>query len=204
MDGDRSRSGDRGESTVRPLRFPSEQTDQQRDRDRASSGRDQQPRPDRGGPPTQSRVRQVDAPDGGRSGGGGRDAGTLGFGSRQDDRREAGGGSGGPRDGRGRDGGRRDSGGPGTRVRVVEVREFDDCEDIGRAYRSGHPVIFDLGNVDTSVGRRVLDFVSGMTFGLHGSLDRAGNKAFLLVPDGVVVPEDEHRRLAELGFRSRA
>lgn len=89
-----------------------------------------------------------------------------------------------------------------VRVRVLDVHDFEDCEDIGRTYQEGQPVLFDLGGVETGVGRRVLDFVSGVTFALEGSLTRVGPRAFLLVPEGVTLPERERRRLADLGFRT--
>ena len=87
-----------------------------------------------------------------------------------------------------------------VRVTVIEVRDFDDCEQIGARYRAGHPVLFDLLGVDTATGRRVLDFVSGVTFALRGRLSKVGTRAFLLVPDGVEVPPEERRRLAGLGY----
>lgn len=89
-----------------------------------------------------------------------------------------------------------------TRTAVVDVASFDDCERIGTRYRSGNPVVFDLSEVDRDLGRRVLDFVSGVTFALRGSLTKVGSRAFLLVPDGVEISAEDRRRLESLGFRS--
>lgn len=89
-------------------------------------------------------------------------------------------------------------------VVVVGVREFDDSERIGRMYRDGHPVLFDLSEVGRPLARRVLDFVAGMTYALEGRLTPAGTLAFLLVPAGVEVPRAERRRLASLGYGSDA
>lgn len=87
------------------------------------------------------------------------------------------------------------------RVATVEVRQFEDVEGVGARYRTGQPVVFDASTADAATARRVLDFVSGMTYALHGKLDKVGGKAFLLVPDGTRVPETELRRLASLGYR---
>lgn len=92
------------------------------------------------------------------------------------------------------------NGGEVAAVTIVEVRDFDDAEQIGASYRSGHPVLFDLGRVDTKTGRRVLDFVSGVTYALRGRLSSAGGRAFLLVPAGAELTSEERRRLAELGY----
>lgn len=89
-------------------------------------------------------------------------------------------------------------------VVVVGVRRFDDSERIGATYRDGHPVLFDLSEVDRKVARRVLDFVAGMTYALGGRLTSAGSLAFLLVPAGVDVSRAEQRRLASLGYGSDA
>lgn len=90
---------------------------------------------------------------------------------------------------------------PSARAAVVEVDAFEDVESVGARYRTGQPVVLDAGGSDAATARRVLDFVSGMTYVSRGSLTKVGGRAFLLVPDGVRVPEDEQRRLAGLGYR---
>lgn len=87
-----------------------------------------------------------------------------------------------------------------VRVSIVEVSGFEDCELIGSRYRGGQPVVFDLSQVDQATARRVLDFVSGTTYALRGRLRRAGERAFLLLPDGAHLPPEEARRLAAMGY----
>ena len=88
----------------------------------------------------------------------------------------------------------------GDRVSVVQVRVFDDVEAIGSRYRQRQPVLFDVSGCSREVGRRAVDFVSGLTYASHGSLRRTAPRAFLLVPDGVDIPLDERRRLSQLGY----
>jgi cell division inhibitor SepF len=83
----------------------------------------------------------------------------------------------------------------------VEIQGFEDVEGVGARYRTGQPVVFDAAATDAATARRVLDFVAGMTYALHGKLDKVGGKAFLLVPDGVRISETELRRLAAAGYR---
>lgn len=92
-----------------------------------------------------------------------------------------------------------DTGAP-VRVAVVHVEVFEDVETIGSRYRAGNPVLFDLRAADGDIARRVLDFVSGVTYALRGGLSKAGGRSFLLVPDGVEVPRDERDRLADMGY----
>jgi cell division inhibitor SepF len=88
-----------------------------------------------------------------------------------------------------------------SRAAIIDVEVFEDVEAIGARYRTGQPVLFDVSRAGTQTGRRVVDFVSGLTFALRGRLTRVGNRAFLLVPDGVELSSDEQHRLGELGYR---
>jgi cell division inhibitor SepF len=88
-----------------------------------------------------------------------------------------------------------------TRVAIVEIQEFEDVEGVGARYRTGQPVVFDASAADAATARRVLDFVAGMTYALHGKLDKVGGKAFLLVPDGTRISDAELRRLSAAGYR---
>lgn len=91
--------------------------------------------------------------------------------------------------------------GPATRAAVIRVDTFDDVEAVGARYRTGQPVLFDVTGADRPTGRRVVDFVSGLTYALRGRLTKVGTWAFLLLPDGVELPAEERRRLTDLGYR---
>lgn len=93
---------------------------------------------------------------------------------------------------------------PVAPVAVVEIAEFDDVEAVAARFRSGQPVVFDLVEADRSDARRVVDFVSGLTYALDGSLTKVGTRAFLLVPEGLELADDERSRLGTLGYRPPA
>ena len=88
-----------------------------------------------------------------------------------------------------------------ARAAVVEIHVFDDVEEIGSRYRTGQPVLFDTAGAASEIARRVVDFVSGLTYASHGRLAKVGRRAFLLVPDGVDLPVEERQRLGDLGYR---
>ena len=88
-----------------------------------------------------------------------------------------------------------------ARVALVDVERFDDVESIGSRFRTGQPVLFDIVAGDRTSGQRVVDFVSGLPYASRGRLTKVGSRAFLLVPDGVEISEDEQRRLRGLGYR---
>lgn len=86
------------------------------------------------------------------------------------------------------------------RATVVAVNAFDDVEQVGARFRGGQPVVLDLTAIDKALARRVLDFVSGLTYALRGRLVPAGQRSFLLVPDGVGLSNEDRRRLEGLGY----
>lgn len=88
-----------------------------------------------------------------------------------------------------------------ARAALVEVEGFEDVESIGSRYRAGQPVLFDIRPGDRASAQRVVDFVSGLTYASHGRLTKVGARAFLLIPEGVWLSEDEQRRLRGLGYR---
>lgn len=91
--------------------------------------------------------------------------------------------------------------GLGARVQVVAVSGFEDgAAEIGRQYRMGSPVLFDMTDADAGTARRILDFVSGVTFALRGRMVKMSSRAFLIVPEGVELSASERERLAALGY----
>jgi cell division inhibitor SepF len=88
----------------------------------------------------------------------------------------------------------------GDRTAVVQVHRFDDVESIGSRYRQRQPVLFDVSGASGDVARRVVDFVSGLTYASRGRLAKVAPRVFLLVPDGAHITSDEQRRLSTLGY----
>ena len=54
------------------------------------------------------------------------------------------------------------------------------AHDVARHVRAGTPVLLDVSLVDRTTARRLLDFASGLTYGLSGSLQKVGEALFLL------------------------
>jgi cell division inhibitor SepF len=92
------------------------------------------------------------------------------------------------------------SAGAAARVAVVQLRAFDDVEAVGANHRDRRPVLLDIGACDHPTARRVIDFVSGLTYATGGSLRRVTARGYLLLPDGVALDADERARLAQAGY----
>ncbi|ACV08735.1 cell division protein SepF [Jonesia denitrificans] len=73
------------------------------------------------------------------------------------------------------------------RITTVHPRSYNDARVIGEAFRSGTPVIINLSDMDESDAKRLVDFSSGLIFGLNGSIERVTAKVFLLSPQNVEI-----------------
>jgi cell division inhibitor SepF len=90
----------------------------------------------------------------------------------------------------------------GAKVHVVAPSRFADAQEIGDRFKNGQPVIVNLQGNDKELARRMIDFCSGVTYALAGSMDKVADQVFLLTPSNVEVSAEEKRRLQERGYRS--
>jgi cell division inhibitor SepF len=89
----------------------------------------------------------------------------------------------------------------GTRMHLVQPTSFNDAQEIGDKFRDGFSVLMNLQSVDPELGRRLVDFASGLAYGLHGSMQPAADRVFLITPRDVKVSAEDRRRfLEERGF----
>jgi cell division inhibitor SepF len=56
--------------------------------------------------------------------------------------------------------------------------------------------------VDRDLSRRIIDFASGLCYGLGGQMERVANQVYLLTPNDVEVSLEERRRLRERGYEA--
>lgn len=73
---------------------------------------------------------------------------------------------------------------------TLKPTNFGHCKEIGERFKSGQPVIMNMIATDPDEGRRIIDFASGLTFALNGSLERISRGVFRLTPNGVRIPRD--------------
>ena len=86
------------------------------------------------------------------------------------------------------------------KVHLVAPGGFNDAQEIGDKFRANQPVIVNLQGVNRELSRRLIDFASGLTYGLGGQMERVAEQVFLLTPSNVEVPPEEKRRLQERGL----
>ncbi|HEX8768316.1 MAG TPA: cell division protein SepF [Jatrophihabitans sp.] len=93
---------------------------------------------------------------------------------------------------------------PPQRITTLHPRTYNEAKTIGLQFRAGTPVIMNLSEMDDSDAKRLVDFAAGLTFGLHGSIERVTPKVFLLSPHNVSVTAADKQRIAEGGFYNQS
>ena len=87
-----------------------------------------------------------------------------------------------------------------TKVHITVPVGFNDAQEIGDKLKANQPVIVNLQGIDRDLSRRLIDFSSGLTYGLGGAMERVAEQVFLLTPSNVEVSAEEKRRLQERGL----
>jgi cell division inhibitor SepF len=83
---------------------------------------------------------------------------------------------------------------------VVSPTGFNDVQQVADKFKRDQPVIVNLQGVDRDLSRRLIDFASGLCYGLEGDMERVADHVFLLTPHGAEVSDDDRRRLREGGL----
>ncbi|HEX2236542.1 MAG TPA: cell division protein SepF [Actinomycetota bacterium] len=94
---------------------------------------------------------------------------------------------------------------PSARFHLLRPSSFNDAQELGDKYREGYSVIMNLQGAQPELAQRIIDFASGLAYGLGGSMKPVAEKVFLVTPEGVQVSAEERRRfLEERGFFNQA
>jgi cell division inhibitor SepF len=78
------------------------------------------------------------------------------------------------------------------RITTIHPRTYNDAQLIGEAFRNGTPVIMNLSDMSDDDRRRLVDFSSGLIFGLHGNIEPITRTVYLISPKHIqLLGEDE-------------
>jgi cell division inhibitor SepF len=71
-----------------------------------------------------------------------------------------------------------------VKPQTVTPTSFQDAKEIGDRLRAGVPVIVNLQGADRDLTRRIIDFASGLTYGLEAEMEQTGHasRVYLLTP----------------------
>lgn len=80
---------------------------------------------------------------------------------------------------------------------TVAPMSFNDAQEVADRFKSNQPVIVNLEAADRDLRRRLIDFCSGLCYGLGGQMERVADHVYLLTPSNVEVSPEDRRRISE-------
>ena len=85
-------------------------------------------------------------------------------------------------------------------IHKSEPKRFNEAREVADRFKEGTAVIMNLQSTEDSIARRLVDFASGLVYGLDGKIELVANRVYLLTPADVEVSAEERERLAGGGF----
>ena len=86
-----------------------------------------------------------------------------------------------------------------SEVHLIVPKSFNDAQQIADKFKGTIPVILNLQSAETDLAKRLIDFSSGLTYALDGSMQRVADKVFLLTPRNVELSAEERARALDRG-----
>lgn len=65
---------------------------------------------------------------------------------------------------------------------TVRPRRFDQAQEVADKFKDGLPVIMNLETAEREISRRLIDFASGLCYGLNGTMEKVATGVYLLKP----------------------
>jgi cell division inhibitor SepF len=85
-------------------------------------------------------------------------------------------------------------------IHKSEPKRFNEAREVADRFKDGTAVIMNLQSTEDATARRLVDFASGLVYGLDGKIELVANRVYLLTPADVEVSAEERERLAGGGF----
>ena len=83
---------------------------------------------------------------------------------------------------------------------VVSPTSFNHAQEVADKFKANQPVLLNLQGAERDLARRLIDFSSGLCYGLGGHMEKVAHQVYLLTPTNVEVSVEERRRLQERGL----
>ncbi len=89
---------------------------------------------------------------------------------------------------------------PNAKPQVVVPTSFNQAQEVADKFKGSQPVIVNMQSADRDLARRLIDFASGLCYGLGGQMEKVANQVYLLTPSNVEVSAEDRRRLHERNY----
>jgi len=77
-----------------------------------------------------------------------------------------------------------------TNIVLFEPRNFDEAEEIGRHIKNKRACCINLHRMPIEYRQRIIDFLSGVVYGVDGSIKKIGDNVILCSPKNLQVAGD--------------
>ena len=81
-----------------------------------------------------------------------------------------------------------------TKPQLIIPKSFNDAQAVADALKDQTPVIVNMQSAERDLARRLIDFSSGLCYGLGGQMERVAESVYLLTPTDVEVDDEERHR----------
>ena len=85
-------------------------------------------------------------------------------------------------------------------IHKSEPKRFNEARDVADRFKGGAAVIMNLQGTEDATARRLVDFASGLVYGLDGKIELIANRVYLLSPADVEVSAEDREKLAGGAF----
>jgi cell division inhibitor SepF len=85
-------------------------------------------------------------------------------------------------------------------IHKTEPKRFNEARDVADHFKEGTAVIMNLQSTEDSIARRLVDFASGLVYGLDGKIELVANRVYLLTPPDVEVSAEDREKIAGGAF----
>ncbi len=83
---------------------------------------------------------------------------------------------------------------------IVAPTSFNDAQEVADKFKFKQPVIVNLQQADRDLTRRLIDFSSGLCYGVGGDMKKVADHVYLLTPADVEVSAEERQLLQQAGL----
>jgi cell division inhibitor SepF len=82
---------------------------------------------------------------------------------------------------------------------VLEPEAYDQAQAAADYLKTHRPILINLRAAQKDLGKRVVDFLSGVTYALDGHMQRVGEEIFLFTPRQVFITAEQAREETAVG-----
>jgi len=79
---------------------------------------------------------------------------------------------------------------------VLEPGAFDEAQTAADYLKTHRPIVINLRGAQKDLGKRIVDFLSGVAYALDGHMHRVGDEIFLFTPHHVSITAERLRDMA--------